>query len=191
MYGFEHMLFKNEQLFFSGKSRPDLMPKDEDIGAIYICTTLFLFLLLCYLIFNLFNGNMTNKGEFLMIIILGIVVFGLGYNAIYKKFFKKKKIVNYEYGITNLRVLIYNKKTKELTEGPLRDYKNIYVINNNYSCGDVVFTKFPNNKGLNDHDDGQAQPIIIGKQTDTLIFEAVEKPQEIKQLAIELRNKLN
>ena len=38
---------------------------------------------------------------------------------------------------------------------------------------------------------GQAQPLLIGKQTHTLIFEAVEKPQDVKKLAIALRDRLN
>ena len=37
----------------------------------------------------------------------------------------------------------------------------------------------------------QSQPIIIGNQTDIIIFEAVEQPDEIQKIAIELRNKLN
>ena len=86
---------------------------------------------------------------------------------------------------------LYNKKTRKLTECPIRDYKNIYIINNNLKCGDVVFSKYPNTEGKNDENRNQSQPIIIGNQTDIIIFEAVEQPDEIQKIAIELRNKLN
>lgn len=53
------------------------------------------------------------------------------------------------------------------------------------------FSKYPNTEGKNDENSNQSQPIIIGNQTDIIIFEAVEQPNEIQKIAIELRNKLN
>lgn len=191
MYGFEHMLFENEKLVYSGRARPDLLPKEKDFGLVYVLVTLFLFMLVYFLIYDLFTAEEIEMGLFIAIPLIGLTIFVLVYNGIYTKFIKKKKIVDYEYGLTDLRILIYNKKTKKLIEAPIKEYINIYVLNNDFYCGDLVFSKSPNIKGLNDQEDGQAQPLLIGKQTHTLIFEAVEKPQDVKKLAIALRDRLN
>lgn len=67
------------------------MPKDEDVNLKYICVILFLLFILCFLIINSFKEHYIGKGEIIGIAILGLAIFALVYNAIYKTFIKRKK----------------------------------------------------------------------------------------------------
>ena len=195
MYDFEKILYENEKILYKGISFPE--KGDKNLKGILLLSG-FSVLVQFLLIWSTINKDRTGDINISFIIIylfsLSFLVLAI-YLFINNFFLRKINLRGNCFGITNKRVVKYEKKKDKITFGYLVNYNIIecHQIKNGY--GDLHFQVNLENKVSTDDIRllKELKNIALYPNPENmphLEFEGIENPENVRNLAINARNEV-
>lgn len=195
MFNFNQVLMANEEILYEGKPVPG--KGNKGIGGILFLlafVAVWCGILIWSIVTNTGDGANGIDGDFIIMLLIGLGLGAFGiYAFVYNVFIKKKAVADDIYCLTNMRALKYEFNDQKLTYGFLLKYDQIEVQNEKDGFGDVYMGIITPDNLTEEQQMLFVKENLLNKKPNDMpimLFECVERPYEVMQIALTAHNQL-